>query len=176
MTTLYVLRHAKSSWGQPDLLDHDRPLAARGRRAGQDLARHVAERRIRPTLVLCSTARRAHQTLDLILPGLGAPDEIRLERVLYGAGAGDLLVRLRRLSEHTGPVLLIGHNPGLQHLAVGLARDRPAEHCRSAAVTELRAKFPTGALATLESPRPWSELSWGGAHLMSLVTPRQLAA
>jgi phosphohistidine phosphatase len=174
MPTLYVLRHVKSSWDEPDLADHDRPLAARGRRAGQDLARYLAERRVRPSVVLCSTARRAHQTLDLILPGIGNPEEIHLERVLYGAGAGDLLVRVRRLDDHDGSVLLVGHNPGLQHFAVGLARDRPPGHCRSGAITQLRANFPTGALATFESSGPWGNLTWGAAALISLVTPRQL--
>lgn len=175
MATLYVLRHAKSSWDHPDLDDHDRPLAPRGQRAGRRLARYLAERRVRPSLVLCSTARRAHQTLDLVLPGLGAPEEIHLERALYGAGAGELLVRLRRLDDHDGAVLLVGHNPALQHLTVGLARDRPADLCRSAAVAQIRARFPTAALATLEAPGPWGDLSWGRAHLTSLVTPRQLA-
>jgi phosphohistidine phosphatase len=174
MPTLYVLRHAKSSWDQSELEDHDRPLAPRGRRAGQRLSRYLTERRVRPSLVLCSTARRAHQTLDLLLPGIGSPEEIHLERALYGAGAGELLVRLRRLDDHDSSVLLVGHNPGLQHLAVGLARDRPADRCRSAAVTELRARFPTGALATLESTGPWGDLTWGGAHLTSLVVPRRL--
>ena len=144
MYRLFVLRHAKSSWKDPGQADHDRPLAGRGRRAAKALARHLREERIEPELVLCSTARRARETLERIEPALGVAD-VRFEPALYGASAGALLERLHDVPDHVGSVMLIGHNPGLQELALELAHSGPKLH-------ELAAKFPTAALATLELP------------------------
>src|SRR5262249_7988942 len=92
--SLYLLRHAKSSWDDADRTDHDRPLAARGRRAADAIARHMREQAIAPALVLSSTARRARETAERIQPALGTAT-IEYERALYGARAVDLLERVR---------------------------------------------------------------------------------
>lgn len=164
---LRLLRHAKSSWDEPGLDDHDRPLAPRGRRAATAIALHLDAGRQRPRLVVCSTARRARETLELILPVLEAAD-VEFEPALYHAS----LERLRRLvaalPDSVDDVLVIGHNPGLQDLAVDLAlpgalRDRVEE------------KLPTGALVTLEGPMDrWDELAGGDATIAGLVLPREL--
>jgi phosphohistidine phosphatase len=85
---LWLLRHAKSSWDDPGLPDPDRPLAPRGRRAAELLAAHLAASDVRPGVVLCSSSLRTRQTLAAILPALGDTLQIRIERELYGAGAG----------------------------------------------------------------------------------------
>jgi len=164
--TLYVLRHAKSSWDDPALSDHERPLAPRGRRAAKRIAKHVRRSEIEPEVVLCSTATRARETLDLLRPALRSPT-VLLEDELYAASAQALLARLRRVPDDVGSVLLIGHNPGLQELVLALApqgegRDR------------LEAKFPTAALATLTLAATWSSLAPGGASLAGYVVPREL--
>jgi phosphohistidine phosphatase len=164
---LYLLRHAKSSWKQPELADHDRPLASRGRRAAKAIARHLRERQIAPELVLCSTARRARETLEWIEPAL-ATAAVRREPQLYGASADVLLERLRTVPEDVASVMLIGHNPAIEQLALDLARPSPERR-------ELEAKFPTAALATLEFVgASWRDVSRGGAELISLVRPRDL--
>jgi len=160
MRTLYVLRHAKSSWGDPSLPDHERPLAPRGREACAALRRHCDEAGIRPRVVLCSSARRARETLDELARALGDPD-VLVEEGLYHASREDLLARLRLVAEDSA--LLVGHNPGLQDLvlllaAPGALRDRVAE------------KLPTGALATLDV----ETIGEGRAELVALVTPRDL--
>jgi phosphohistidine phosphatase len=168
MKRLYLLRHAKSSWKDTSLADHDRPLAGRGRRAAKSIARHLREDGIEPELVLCSSARRARETLERIAPALGAPAVV-VERGAYAAGASALIERLRSVPESVESVMLIGHNPGLQDLAVDLARPSPARH-------ELAAKYPTAALATLElAVSSWSALDRGTAELVALVRPRDLA-
>ena len=73
MKRLYLLRHAKSSWKDTSLPDHDRPLAGRGRRAAKAIARHMQDHGIERELVLCATAQRARETLDRIEPALGTP-------------------------------------------------------------------------------------------------------
>jgi phosphohistidine phosphatase len=150
MRHVYLLRHAKSSGKQRGLSDHDRPLTRRGRGAATAIARHLREQGIGPELVLCSTARRARETLERIEPVL-ARRTAQEESELYGASAGALLERLRLVPDAVGSVRLIGHNPGLQQLALVLPTD--------ARMRELEAKYPTAALAILAFDRPnWSEL------------------
>jgi phosphohistidine phosphatase len=164
---LYLLRHAKSSWKQPELADHERPLAGRGRRAAKAIARHLDQQAIAPELVLCSTARRARETFEWIEPVLDRA-VARYERELYGATAQALLERLRSVPDGVAEVMLIGHNPALEQLARELAGP-------SRARAQLGEKFPTAALATLElAGSSWRDLGPGGAELISVVRPRDL--
>src|SRR5690348_2022253 len=135
---MYLLRHAKSSWDDPQLADHDRPLAPRGRRAATRMGGYLREEGIHPALVLCSSARRARETQRRAAVG----DDVRVEEGLYGASAQELLARLRRVPRGVESVMLIGHNPGMQDLALSLGRG-------GGAIDEIGVKFPTGALATL---------------------------
>jgi len=164
---LYLLRHAKSSWDQPDLADHDRPLAKRGRRAAQALARHLGEQEIAPELVLCSTARRARETLERIEPALATP-AVRYRRALYGASASTLLECVRGLPDEVASVMLIGHNPGIEELTLSLAGPAGARRI-------LGSKYPTAALAILAVPGvSWRDLDPGEAELIAFVRPRDL--
>jgi phosphohistidine phosphatase len=160
---LHLLRHAKSSWEEPWLADHDRPLAPRGRRAIAAMSRHLDEQRIEPELVLCSTARRARETLDGIEPAL-ARAAVSIEPELYGAAAAGLLARLHQVDPTVRSVMVIGHNPGLHDLALLLARP---------GTSQLDAKFPTGTLATL-AISGWTALEPGTAALIALTKPRDL--
>jgi phosphohistidine phosphatase len=133
------------------------------------MAEHLRREGIRPALILCSPARRTRETFGLValaIPGVPA----QVEQELYGAGAEDLLFRLRELPATVPSVLLIGHNPGLQALAVALAGSGERE-----ALVRLRAKMPTGALAALQAPvSQWRDLGPGGAELVAFVTPKDL--
>jgi phosphohistidine phosphatase len=165
MRTLYLLRHAKSSWDDPALADHERPLAPRGRRDARRIAKHLRRRGITPALVLCSSAVRTQETLDLLRPAL-AEVAVQVEEQLYGASSETLLERIHSLPDEVGSLLLIGHNPGLQDLALALASS-------GAELERLEAKFPTAALATLALAR-WSSLGPGDAELVSYLVPKQL--
>jgi phosphohistidine phosphatase len=166
---LYVLRHAKSSWDDPDLPDRLRPLARRGRTAVTALARHMRAAGIAPALVLCSPATRAVQTWEGVASGLPAGTATEVDEALYGANAHGLLERLRRLPPDIDSVLVVGHNPGLEDLTLALVGDGdPALRRR------LETKFPTGALATLDAPGAWRDLGWRTATLVAYVLPREL--
>jgi len=166
---LYLLRHAKSSWDDPGLADHDRPLAPRGRRAVKRMAEYLREAKVSPELVLCSSATRTRQTLDRIRPALDADAFVEVEADLYGADADSLLRRLRRVPDTTGSVLVIGHNPGMQDLALELSNG-------GAALGRVRETFPTCALATVEVPAErWADIEPGSAKLVGLVVPKELA-
>jgi phosphohistidine phosphatase len=164
---LFLLRHAKSSWEDPGLADHERPLAPRGRRACKLIATYLREQDVTASLVLCSSAARTRETLERIMPALGSP-EVQIEDRLYGASSPELLSRLRELPERVDSAILIGHQPAIQRLALELAGDGPELH-------RLRGKFPTAALATLLFAGCWSELEGGSAELAEFVTPKELA-
>jgi phosphohistidine phosphatase len=165
---LYLLRHAKSSWGDATLRDHDRPLAPRGRRAATRIAGHLARDGIDPELVLCSSAVRTVQTLELLRPALGPNGTVLVEDGLYAASSDELFERVRRVPDTVASAMLIGHNPGLQRLALELASS-------GADLERLETKFPTAALATLTLPDRWNRLAPGHAELIAYVVPRELA-
>jgi phosphohistidine phosphatase len=160
---LHLLRHAKSSWDEPGLPDHERPLAPRGRKAAKKLARYLRDEETRPDLILCSSAQRTRETLARIRSSLGEP-AVEIEDRLYGAGPDTLLGRLREVPEAVVSVLLIGHNPGLQELALRLAPPDP----------QFAEKFPTGALASFVIAEPWARLGEVQAELRAYVVPREL--
>jgi phosphohistidine phosphatase len=168
LARLLILRHAKSSWKDAGLADHDRPLAPRGRKAAKVIAEHLSRERLAPQLVLCSSARRTRETLERITPGLGQEAAVRIEPELYAASAQRLLERLRAVDDGVGSVLLIGHNPGLEELAINLAAS-------GSKLAAMKRKYPTGALATLEFAGRWRDLQPGSAELRDFVTPKQLA-
>ena len=168
MKRLYLLRHAKSSWDDPTLADHDRPLAPRGRRAAKVMAKHLGRKGISPELVLCSPSMRTRQTLKRLAPGLGKKADVQIEPKLYAAPARDLLEVLHKVPDEVESVMLIGHNPGIQDLALSLAG-------AGSEIPRLRSKFPTAALATLELNGTWRELAPGSAELVSLVKSKELS-
>jgi phosphohistidine phosphatase len=169
MRVLYLLRHAKSAWDDAALEDHDRPLAARGKRAARALARHFRGLEADPELILCSTAERTRETLDLLMPGFAAAPIVAMERGLYLAGAKSMLARLHRVEDRVGRVLLLGHNPGLHELALLLAQAG-----RAKLRAPLARKFPTAALATYGLEAGWSALAPDTVRLLAYVTPAEL--
>jgi phosphohistidine phosphatase len=161
---LALVRHAKSSWADPDLVDRDRPLTARGRRAATVVGSHLRAQGVRPNLVLCSPATRARQTLELL--HLAPTAEVLIEEQLYGAASSELLARLQDIPASVNSALLIGHNPGVEQLARTLLRDPGA----------LPEKFPTGAVVDLRLPiRRWDDLDPAAAALRAFLVPRGLS-
>lgn len=173
MTTLYLLRHAKAARDAPGGQDdHARPLNELGEAAADALGAHLASQRQEPPdLVLCSTALRARQTAERVLTcWLGAVPPVRHERGLYLCGPAALLARLHQVPEECRSVLLVGHNPDMHLLAVGLAGRGPAD-----LLSSLRHKYPTGTWSELKLGKaPWAELEAGQAKLVDFVTPRAL--
>ena len=162
-----MLRHAKSSWDDPELADAERPLAPRGRKAATRLARVLDEEGIRPQLVLCSPAVRATQTLERVLPALGSPDVVVEER-LYHASADDLLGRVREITGDVEEAVVVGHNPGLGELCLLLGRPGGNR-------SRIAANLPTGAFVTLAADSgSWAGLDAGAADIVRVLLPREL--
>lgn len=157
--------------------DTARPLNKRGRKGAAAIGRWLAEEDLRPSLVLCSTARRARETLELLQDALGDRLPIQLEPGLYLADAATLLTRLRHLPREVPSVLLIGHNPGLQELVAELAAAPGAAAAGTRA--RLHKKFPTAALARFRLKLDdWRSLSTdvpsGTIKLLKVISPAQL--
>lgn len=170
MKTLHLLRHAKASRDDPTGPDHDRPLAARGRADAPRIAERMARAGVRPDLVAVSSARRARETWDLAAPVL-APVRVDIVPGLYLCGINGLLAYVRALPEDAGQVLIVGHNPDLEDLALHLASDAadPADLARMAE------KFPTGAWADLRlRVGRWADAGRGCATLARFLRPRDL--
>ena len=170
MLTLSLLRHAKSSWDDPALEDFDRPLSKRGATAAPRMGAFMAAQRILPDLVLCSPAVRARQTLDLVLPHLSGGATVVYQDGFYLAASSALLARLRKVEAKAAHVLIVGHDPGMQGLALELSGSGKGE-----ALKALGRKFPTAALAVIRfKGDDWTKVEEGRGRLDLFVTPKSL--
>ena len=167
---LLLLRHAKSAW--PEMADSERPLNDRGRRDAPAMGRWLRDCEYIPDVVLCSTARRARDTWALLAGELDAEPAVRYEQRIYEATALSLLHLLREAGGDYRTVLLIGHNPGIAELAVGIAQlaDGPATE----PLDRAREKFPTGAVAVLQFKGEWADLIPGEARMIDFAVPRNV--
>ncbi|RVT95934.1 histidine phosphatase family protein [Rhodovarius crocodyli] len=170
MRQLLLLRHAKSSWDDPALPDHARPLNARGRRAAQAMAAEMQRLGLTPDVVLVSSARRTLQTMEALRPFEGSPMVTVLDG-LYLAPWRGMLETLNEVPDTVRSVLMIGHNPGLHELALELL---PPDHPETQALKRLRDAYPTGGLAEFGIAAPWHQLAPAGARLVRYVVPRDL--
>ena len=168
MKILYVLRHAKAERDSASGDDYDRPLARRGREDAAMLAKAL---KARPDLIVTSSSKRTLETVDNLIAEWPKAPEIRRDEKLYLASSVRLLETARDLPDTAHSAMLVGHNPGVEELAVQLANKVPSEPLH-----RMRGKFPTCALATFEiSVESWSRLSPDLARLVGFSTPKDLA-
>ncbi|UXA12101.1 histidine phosphatase family protein [Mycobacterium sp. SMC-8] len=166
--TLLLLRHAKSDY--PDgVVDHDRPLAARGVREGALAGDWIRTNVGAVDAVLCSTATRTRQTLERT--GIIAPVQY-VDRI-YDATPGIVIEEINAVPTRFGgdvsTLLVIGHEPVMSSLALGLAANPDADNSAYQAVS---AKFPTSAVAVLRTGAAWEQLALRGAELVDFHVPR----
>lgn len=166
MKQLLLLRHAKSSWDDPDLDDFDRPLAERGLKAARLIGRELAARDWLPDQVLVSPALRTRDTWRLVAAELPVHPRVAFAEALYDAAAADILSQLRKADPSSGCLLVLGHNPGLEELAKRLAGSGSEAKARK----RLEKKFPTAALARFVLEDDWSGLS--AARLTHSLRPK----
>lgn len=118
MKTLYIVRHAKSSWDHPNLQDHDRPLLKKGEKRTLKIAKFLKEKKIKPNLIISSTAVRAYETAVIIAEQLNYPvKDIVKESIFYHADKSILLDYLFGLDDSINSVMVFGHNPGFTNFA-----------------------------------------------------------
>ena len=172
MRELFLFRHAKSSWSDLDLDDHDRPLNARGQNAAPMMGQYMQDNAINPAMVLCSSSVRTRQTLDLAFPDAHEGDPpVVYSREIYEAPPTLLLQCIATVEDSVSSLMLLGHNPGMQMLTLQLAKTAQGD-----ALARVATKFPTGALARISfRVESWRSLSQSRGHLVQFITPKQLA-
>ena len=161
MRTLYLLRHAKSSWKDDSLRDFDRPLKGRGREAAEQIGQVLAAEKARVSLVISSPAMRARETSQLVLQSAGMDLEPRFDERIYEADVPALLEVVTSIADSSQTAMLVGHNPGFENLLSYLTGDD--RH------------MPTCALARIEfDSASWRDISESSGRLDWFVTPKDL--
>lgn len=170
MKTLFILRHAKSSWEDDLASDHDRQLNERGKRNAAAMNIFMSKHGLSPQTVLCSTARRTVDTLAYFVSTIGDDVPVFYDEGLYLASAPSMLERIQMVDDAAESVLLVAHNPGIEELACDLAKTGS-----SSDLVRIQTKYPTGALALLEfDVATWKEVDIGKGRLVSFTCPRDL--
>ncbi|HET9639380.1 MAG TPA: histidine phosphatase family protein [Allosphingosinicella sp.] len=169
MKSLTLLRHAKSGWDDPVSRDFDRPLNPRGRRAARTIGQAMKAEGLAFDLVLASPACRVTGTLEEVEAVYG-PLHPHFDRRLYLASTATLLEIVRSAPDEAERLLLAGHNPGLEEIALRLSR-RDGAGLRG----QIEVKYPTGTLAEIELPvGHWAEVEEGRGLIVRFIRPRDL--
>jgi len=162
MKTLLILRHAKSSWDDPAMPDHDRPLTERGKKDAKRIGQLLQEHGLVPDLVVSSTAKRASKTAKQVAKACGYDGEIEVDGRLYQAHFSQFVVVLREVGDEHATVLVVAHNPGLEEFVLHL--------------TGQPETMPTAALAEVSLDiDSWQSLSIPpGGKLVRVWRPKEL--
>jgi len=159
--TLYLLRHAKSSWKDDSLRDFDRPLKGRGRDAAKQIGKRLADEKPRPVLVVCSPAVRTRETADIVLKQAHLKVDLTFDERIYEASLRDLLQVVADIPDDKQAAMMIGHNPGFEELVAFLS----GEHRR----------MPTCGLAKIRlEVASWKEIRAGEGTLEWFISPKEL--
>ena len=162
MKTLLILRHAKSSWKDASLADHDRPLNKRGKQDAPRMGKFLREQGLMPDRIISSTAKRARNTAKAVAKVCQCEDKVELTQEFYHAGPGSYLAVLQNVPDDNQRVMVVGHNPGMEALVTHL--------------TGRMETMPTAALAHVALPiEKWDELDYEvQGELLDLWRPKAL--
>ena len=161
MRTLYLLRHAKSSWKDLSLPDFDRPLKDRGRKAAKRIGKYLAAENLNGALVVCSTAVRTRETAEIVLKQAHLPVDVRFEERIYEASLRTLVHLVSEIPDEKQIVIMIGHNPGFEELLAYLTGEGR--------------RMPTAALAKIKfDVESWKDIKEDQGALDWFVTPKEL--
>ena len=159
--TLYLLRHAKSSWKDISLSDFERPLKRRGRNGAKLIGERLRSEKLAGALVLCSPAVRTRETLEIVKTHAGLKADERFEQRIYEASLRDLVQVLSEIPDDKPLAIMVGHNPGFEELLAFL--------------TGQARSVPTGALAKIEiAVESWKDVKPATGSLELFVTPKAL--
>ena len=160
MRTLYLLRHAKSSWKDDSLADFERPLKGRGREAAEAMGRFLASKKVNLSILISSPSIRTRQTIDIVQKHAKLGVEPQFDQRIYEASLATLVQVVSEIPDDNKAAMLVGHNPGMEELLAFLTR----EHRH----------VPTGALARISLESSWKEVGRSSGKLEWFVTPKDL--
>lgn len=168
MKILTLLRHAKSAWDDPVARDFDRPLNQRGRRAAHTIGREMRAQGLAFDQVIASPAARVVETLQDVEQGYGRGLEPSFDKRIYLASTDLLLEVIHGADDGAERLLVVGHNPGLEKLALLLTKSGELR-------AEVAVKYPTATLAEIELPvEGWGEVDEGIGTITRFIRPRDL--
>ena len=171
MKTLTLLRHAKSSWDDAVARDFDRPLNQRGRRAARIVGREMRAQALEFDQVIASPAVRVIETIAELSEGYGGPIRPVYDERIYLASASTLLDMVHEASDGADRLLMVGHSPGLESLALLLTGGQDEGHLQA----RLAEKYPTGTVAEIRlNAERWSDVAAGTGRLERFIRPRDL--
>jgi phosphohistidine phosphatase len=160
MKTLYLVRHAKSSWKEQNLTDYDRPLNKRGKRDAPFMGEVLSEKKILPDLIISSSAKRAKKTATEIAKKIGySSKKISFNNEAYEASMSELIGLIKKIDEKYNSVMLFGHNPGLTVLN---------NHISNQYIDNI----PTCGIVALEFDKKWSELGKNSCNFLFFTHPK----
>ncbi len=172
MKRLTLMRHAKSDWVDRSLSDIDRPLNERGCAAAPLAGAFLCENAPPPDMILCSSATRTRQTLDLLLPYMKPAPEFDITERLYLASPSGMLGMITAADDTYQHILMIGHNPGTHVLALDVMDPERSNH---GSIAAMAGKFPTAALAHFEfDMAAWKDIKRRAGALKFFKTPKML--
>jgi phosphohistidine phosphatase len=161
MRTLYLLRHAKSSWKDASLADFERPLKGRGRDAAEQMGRFLASKKVTVGALISSPSVRTRQTIDIVLSQVELGVEPQFDQRIYEASLSTLVQIVSEIPDDTKAAMLVGHNPGMEEMLAFLTRE--SRH------------MPTCTLAKISiAGSSWKEAQRGAGKLEWFVTPKDL--
>ena len=162
MKTLYLLRHAKSSWKDASLADFERPLKGRGREAAEEMGRFLASKKVNISVLISSPSVRTRETIDIVLGHARLEVEPLFDQRIYEASLTTLVQVVSEIPGDKKTAMLVGHNPGMEELLAFLTHE--SRH------------MPTCALARISLEGvSWKEAGRGAGKLEWFVTPKDLA-
>ena len=161
MKTLYIVRHAKSSWDNPNLDDFDRPLNSRGKKNAPEMGERLKKKGIKPDLIISSSAKRAYTTAVKIAKEIGYPkNDIKRTENFYLAGVNASLRIIHQVDDHVESLMIFGHNPGWTDLSNYLC-DFQIDNIPTCGISAI----------TFEIDK-WSEVKTGGGKLLFFDYPK----
>ena len=162
MKTLYLIRHAKSSWTNANMTDHDRTLNDRGERDAPEMGKRLFKRKPQPALIISSSAVRAETTATILAEAMDYPlSDLKIDERLYGAEASDVIAIIRELDNDLDCAMLVGHNPTFTHLINSLSGSQMDE-------------IPTCSVAILRFPtNTWSMIGQTQGELLDYDYPKK---
>lgn len=171
MKTLTLLRHAKSGWDDPVSRDFDRPVNARGKRASEVMGKWLKDQGVVFDLIIGSPAIRVVETIEHLAIGYGEAMTPNWDKRIYLASAEDLLEVIQGAPDSADRVLIVGHNPGFEDLALMLVPDVAGDEARDA----VEEKYPTAALAEISfDVGHWADVRAGEGRLVWFKRPRDV--
>ena len=170
MKTIFLLRHAKSSWDDVSLDDFDRPLSTRGIKSCKKIGKYLKKNKLIPDIVYCSSAIRAKQTWELVNRIVEKKKNVVYKSKLYMANSSDFIDVIRKTDNIFHSLMLISHNPGMEIFAREISKNKTDKHYES-----IDLKYPTGGLVIIRfNLNIWSKIKYETGDICEFIKPRDL--